>query len=1129
MMFNRNGGGRGRLPGFNLVPQHLKKKGLIQHTKLTKSMEEDGPCGILALLLSKDTPYYLSDINQWFIDANMYGEMIGLESMYMKNGDFDKLVLLDGFNDKRIVIFTRAGGVEYAIPGEDWNWPEDLLRTEPDPNSLYLMRDETDPGNKHYWCVGAVKALVGVKDSKVKCCYFCFHRARGQSFDDHQCKGIMNYQCQVCKRNFTSPESLNNHRDKRTDDIFDCECCGRKKFFGRDCYERHLRENCHPPKGFNKSKCPDCKRNYKTGAIHNCDTFQYPCFNCQHEFVDLNDYRSHRCCLQVENKFWDPIPEGKFYCHFGYDFETCREDCEEEDQTEFKHEIMAWCVQLIVPDQFTRQFILDKKFCQSVIEKIESCSFKRDIKPQLIGETIRIRGTSIESFVFLVTEILVQIKRKDQWCPTFWAHNGSRFDAKFLLDYFLNVRNFDLAGATYDDEFIELEKDKESGKIQWKKKPASRNKKAIVNVSMIGSKVLEMKVSGAVFRCSYAHLTAPLRDLPKMFGLSTETKKGEFPYPLLKRENWGKIFPKFPGLELFDVDSMSASRRSEVLGWYQCQPKNQPWNFDKELWEYLDSDVDVLCKVLEAYHQKVEEMHMEIWRRNSDRLDKLVSPLQCSTLPGWSLTMYKTWFMPDDRLVILLPAEAEIIRESLRGGRTDKRCNYMELESSHDQIQYVDFKSLYPSVQKCDIHDTHFPVGVPSWGRFNGSSSNEKLKEDIGDKTGFIRISCKPKKYVTHPTLHRVGSYSQEEKGAKLLFELDPKMEEVYAWPEIEEAIRCDEIEVTYVHEALLFDKGTDVFEEYVNFFFKVKEEGERTGNAGLRSLGKLLLNSLWGKLGQRSYSEREWVVDTTRRDYLLAKFESGEFQMKNCILKDDYRAYFEYTNPKDHNNLKSTACHIAAFVSMWGRVTLHKKLLSQHGMRALYCDTDSAIVYLRCGIDEMFYLGDKLGDLTDEVIKLAPKDFKEPYIKSVVLVAPKTYGLEIRDRLNLALVYHKVVCKGFEPSFTNAQAINFKSFKELVFTQYNLNAWMNNKRPGDHEPVGRRLFIKGGTRLTFGSSLARNEITPKEKQVQKNLNGKYTKGSVHPNDPRFISPYSKMKMLPPPGTFLTDRHKHFD
>jgi DNA polymerase type B, organellar and viral len=1132
-MFNRQEGGAARQPGFKLLPKHLQGNGLMQHPFMKNIYKRDpnyvleAPCGLLAILLSLNYKHYQFDFEKWIVDANFYKDMMGIESLYMRNGDFEKLMCLDGFIDKRLVIFRRDGGIEYSICGEEWDWPEELLRTDPDPNSLYLMRDESDSGEKHYWCVGTIKQLCNPKGNAVLC-YFCFKNFKdGPAFDGHPCHGLINYQCHICKRNFISADSLNDHRSKEK--IDHCDCCGRKKFYGEQCYERHSIENCNPPKGFNKSTCDDCKRHYKTGEIHNCDIFKNPCYNCKEPFKDLADYRNHRCYLQIEEDFWDPTPDGKFNCHFAYDFETCREEETEEDQTVFKHEIMAWCVQLMIPDdelKLTKSYIEEKKFRETVIEKIEKCCWKRDIHPQLIGNTIRIQGTCIESFVCLVTEILVQTKRGNRWCPTFWAHNGSRFDAKFLLDYFLNVKNYDLSAPTFEDENNITVRGGESKRT---KVQASKKRTKFVSVAMIGSKVLKLKVDGAVFCCSYAHLTEPLRKLPKTFGLSVGVKKGEFPYSRLKRENWGKKL-SFPILEEFEIDFMSKSRRKEVKDWWDKEDKSKPWDFDKELWEYLYSDVDVLCKALEAYHLQALEMHKKIWitNSNSDYHEKLISPLQVSTAPSWAFKMYQIWFMPENRLIVLTPREAKVVRESLRGGRTDKRANYIELEDPNDQIQYVDFKSLYPSVQKCSIHNTHFPVGRPSWGRFNGPSDNEKLKRDMGDKTGFIRISCKPKKYVTHPTLHRVGKYSEEEFGNKLLFELDPKAMEVYAWPEIEEAIRCDEIEVTHVHEALLFDKGTDVFDKYVDFFFDIKEENN-TGNPGLRALAKLLLNSLWGKLGQRSYSSREWVTDTITRDNLLYKFESGEYLMKNCILKDDHRAYFEYSKPDDFNNLKTTACHIAAFVSMWGRVTLHRKLLSYHGMRALYCDTDSAIVYLRGGIDEMKYLGDKLGDLTDELEKLAPGDFKEPFISRVVMVAPKTYGLEIKDKTNADKVYEKIVCKGFEPSYANEQSINFKNFRELVYEFYKLNEWMSKKRPREHVPAERRLTIRTEPNTRFISSMSQNKITPMETKVQKNLNGRYTKGQVHPNDPRFIASFSKMKMLPSPGTFLSERDKHFE
>jgi hypothetical protein len=154
----------------------------------------------------------------------------------------------------------------------------------------------------------------------------------------------------------------------------------------------------------------------------------------------------------------------------------------------------------------------------------------------------------------------------------------------------------------------------------------------------------------------------------------------------------------------------------------------------------------------------------------------------------------------------------------------------------------------------------------------------------------------------------------------------------------------------------------------------------------------------------------------------------------------------------------------------------------------------------------------------------MAPKNFKNPFINRAVILAPKTYALEILDEDDESLSYYKVVCKGFEPSYDNSKAINFESFLELVFTKYGLNAFFNGKRGR----VEEREFIQGAKRLTFKSSIHGNSITPVECYVQKNMSGDYTKGEVHPEDPRFIIPFSPVsKFVPPPGSFLTSNNHY--
>lgn len=1048
----------------------------------------------------------------------------------MINDQFSLIVAQDQYKEYRIIIVRQDGSIEYSVNGSEWEWPEDKDRTEADGKSIVLLRDNIE---KHYWTVGGVKTLLFPQCTRanrvIKDCYHCFKQFSGLKFPDHLCSGVYTFQCRVCVAYFTSQESLNDHFSKRSVG-WGCQVCGKDTFYGPNCYQFHLTRNCTAPVDETREYCEGCNRNYLVRLPHNCNSFgRCKTDGCDYEFTSFQDRKDHTCYFASLNSFWEPVTDKKWESHWFYDFETTRG--EDLGNNKFKHEVMAWAIKLMVPDIFTRLHIENENILAEITKLIDDAPTV-GIQYKVTSPSIMVWGKELEEFMYFTEKIITNNKRTGKWTPVLWAHNGSKFDVKFILEHYLNMEGFDLAGDKYEQEFNGPEPEMVNGEIKWTHKKYPSRRKDVVRINMVGSKVLQMKVKGVTYRCSHAHHATSLRMLPALFGLELEVKKGEFPYSVLKRSNWGKIFTSIPPITAFDVDAQTEKRRKQIINWYNEQDQTLPWNFDEELWGYLFADVEVGCAAMEAYHEKSEELHAELWRRNPDKLDKHVSPLQKSTSPGWALQMYRTWFVPHEQIVILSPNEGKFVRDSLRGGRTDKRCNWMDIspagKAQGDKIVYFDFKSLYPSVQKCSVHDTHFPVGKPKWIPFEkkGPINNTELIQLIGDKTGFVEISCKPIKYVTHPTLHRVGSYGND-RSKKLLFELDPKDTQVYAWPELKEAIDSGEIEVQVLHSGLLFDKGVDVFNEYVDFFFKVKDDAEAEGNEGLRSLAKLLLNSLWGKLGQRSYSTKEWVEYSERRDYLLEKFETGEYEMINCIIKDEHRIHFEYRIKNDLNNLAATACHIAAFVSMWGRVVLHKKLLREHGMRALYCDTDSAIVYLRGGVDTMRFTGSNLGDLTDEVPKMVKgMQFVRPYISQAVFLAPKTYGLEIKCS-ETDKVYHKVVCKGFEPSYANSKHIHFKAFKELVFTQYKIQSFMRGKR--EIEDVEERRYIRGEKRLAFVSSLARNEITPVEVYRDKAITGTYTKAQVHPRDPRFIVPFSKQKLLPPPSSFLTDRDHHFE
>lgn len=404
-MHNSSRGGSARTSGANQIPVHLREKGVIEHPGMKKYLKNigtpDAPCGIMAFLLGYAPELYKPSLEKLIVDAAMYGSLIGLESNYMTNGDFDKLLDLDEFMDYRVIVFTREGKIDYSKNGDNWEWDPELLRTDPDPKSIYILLDNLDRQNKHYWWVAFIKSLVFPKGADKKC-FVCFHKGTGRPFDEHVCFTVLSFQCKICKFNFTSKESLNDHRSRSTEE-FKCDCCTLKKFNGYNCFERHERENCNPPPGFTRLVCVECNKYYTDGRVHDCSFGS--CEPCNHIFTDKTDFKNHRCYMEHGETFWEPVTEKVFKCHFAYDYETCNEivqEDSEEEIKEFKQEVMAWAVQLMLPCDETRRYVMDFQFREKIIEKIDNSpnDVKNDIQYEMLPTgSIRIQGIF---FIFLL-------------------------------------------------------------------------------------------------------------------------------------------------------------------------------------------------------------------------------------------------------------------------------------------------------------------------------------------------------------------------------------------------------------------------------------------------------------------------------------------------------------------------------------------------------------------------------------------------------------------------------------------------------------------------------------------------------------------------------------------------------
>ena len=354
-------------------------------------------------------------------------------------------------------------------------------------------------------------------------------------------------------------------------------------------------------------------------------------------------------------------------------------------------------------------------------------------------------------------------------------------------------------------------------------------------------------------------------------------------------------------------------------------------------------------------------------------------------------------------------------RNAFYGGRTNATkllYNFKENECG----RYVDFCSLYPTVQ----YYQKYPIGHPT----------KIFNPEKYDKSWYGLIKCKvvPPRRLYHPVLPqriKVDNYKKiiftlcktcaETRNQNKCNHTDTKRSFIGTWTTDEISKAIDKgYKVLRTYEVWHFDKSTDdLFKGYIrrfmkiklessNYDFRTKEEGANFKarikdsldidiekfefNAGLRSIAKLCLNSLWGKFGQRSnMSQTKYVTEVSEFYEILLddKLDNKNFQFIN-----DDMVQMTY-NFKDQfvDNSKTTNVYIACFTTSHARLMLYDKL-DELQEKVAYFDTDS-IIYIDDGTKHI-KTGDMLGDMTDE---LSGKG-----ITNFVSTGPKSYSFKYGD-----------------------------------------------------------------------------------------------------------------------------------
>lgn len=248
---------------------------------------------------------------------------------------------------------------------------------------------------------------------------------------------------------------------------------------------------------------------------------------------------------------------------------------------------------------------------------------------------------------------------------------------------------------------------------------------------------------------------------------------------------------------------------------------------------------------------------------------------------------------------------------------------------------YIDANSLYPSAMLPSVQGrnrynqmelTHYyPVGVPVGLKSMPTEEIMKDRRYISFLKLRIKAKIKPDAVIPFVSLGRQGrvggGFNRLYRTNEFLREIDETFwvtsidyRSIQNYYDIEEQ--------EFIEGIIYTPKNTsnDIFNEYISKWRRIKEQAAREGNAGLKQLAKIMLNSLYGKFAQSI-------------DNIETFFEFGD----NGSLTVSEGSFDGKTSLKNMG--------IAAMITSYAREILLDVANILSPDEFLYCDTDSIIM----------------------------------------------------------------------------------------------------------------------------------------------------------------------------------------
>ncbi len=364
---------------------------------------------------------------------------------------------------------------------------------------------------------------------------------------------------------------------------------------------------------------------------------------------------------------------------------------------------------------------------------------------------------------------------------------------------------------------------------------------------------------------------------------------------------------------------------SENLYYEGSVPEGKYWNSNDDYNEYIEKNgnefnmkeyTEKYCMLDSKLVYQMGKMHIKNSKGeiNGRRYDVTKAP----TSAGLSVKMFSQCFLNDT----LRQSADEVVkkeRDAYFGGRTEVFKKYFKSKGD-ERLYYYDINSSYPaSMTKM----------MPF--KFIKSYDLKEMKVEAKQITDYHLY--KARVVYTGENDNYIPNIFRRLKDNSII--TTKETEYNYHWGcEIREAILsdCD----VYIKEVNLYE-GKDIFKDFANYFYDERLKVKKS-NASLSMFYKLVMNSLYGKMGQKPHNHSK-----------LCKYEEISDLIKGDINKllnikeiDDIKCLIEYKSDGDKYLNIGQLVRFSSYISALSRTNLISVMRDVGHKNVYYCDTDS-------------------------------------------------------------------------------------------------------------------------------------------------------------------------------------------